>query len=157
MPSPLDIAREAALAGGAVLHERAGHVGAVRTKSSASDLVTEVDIASGVAVARAIAAHRPRARFVIEEPEVYERAGVDEGALSDAEVWVVDPLDGTTSYVHGFPAYSVSVALLRDGRPVAVAGGVASRATRGSRWSRERRSAPGLGALRVPRRCGRAT
>jgi myo-inositol-1(or 4)-monophosphatase len=128
VPSPLDIAREAALAGGKVLHERAGHVGAVRTKSSASDLVTEVDIASGVAVARAIAAHSPNARFVIEEPEVYAQAGVDEGALSDAEVWVVDPLDGTTSYVHGFPAYSVSVALLRGGRPVV--GAVYNAATR---------------------------
>jgi myo-inositol-1(or 4)-monophosphatase len=119
VPSPLDIAREAALAGGAVLRARAGHVGAVRTKSSASDLVTEVDIASGVAVARAITAHQPGARFVIEEPEVYARAGVNQGAVDDAEVWVVDPLDGTTSYVHEFPAYSVSVALLRDGRPVA--------------------------------------
>jgi hypothetical protein len=45
------------------------------------------------------------------------------GALTgDAEVWCVDPLDGTTSFVHGFPAYSVSVALLRE-RP-AVAGAV---------------------------------
>lgn len=119
MSSPLDIAREAALAGGRILIDRAGRVGVVRTKSGATDLVTEADIASGVAVARAIAAHRPGARFVIEEPEVYAQAGVREGTLEDAEVWVVDPLDGTTSYVHGFPAYSVSVALLRDGRPVA--------------------------------------
>jgi myo-inositol-1(or 4)-monophosphatase len=91
----------------------------VRTKSSSSDLVTEVDVASGVAVVRAIAASLPSARFVIEEPEVYALADVDEGSLRDSEVWVIDPLDGTTSYVHGYPCYSVSVALLRDGRPVA--------------------------------------
>jgi myo-inositol-1(or 4)-monophosphatase len=119
LPSPLDIAREAAAAGGRVLVDRAGHVGAIRTKTSIQDMVTEADIASGVAVARAIAARQPRARFVIEEPEVYAQADVREGALGDPEVWVIDPLDGTTSYIHGFPAYSVSVALLREGRPVA--------------------------------------
>jgi len=117
--SHLEIACEAALAGGEVLKTSTGRVGPVRTKSSATDLVTEVDIASGVAVARAIAAHLPRARFVIEEPEVYGSAGVEMGTLDDPEVWVVDPLDGTTSYVHGYPCYSVSVALLRDGQPVA--------------------------------------
>jgi myo-inositol-1(or 4)-monophosphatase len=119
MSSTLDIARYAALAGGEVLRNRRGSLGAIRTKSSVTDLVTEVDIASGVAVVRAIAAAAPRARFVVEEPEVYALAGVDEGSLTDSEVWVVDPLDGTTSYVHGYPCYSVSVALLQDGQPVA--------------------------------------
>lgn len=119
MPSMLDIARRAALAGGEVLFRQAGSLGAVRTKSSATDLVTQVDIASGVAVVRAIAVEAPGARFVVEEPEVHALAGVEQGSLTDAEVWVIDPLDGTTSYVHGYPCYSVSVAMLRDGRPVA--------------------------------------
>jgi myo-inositol-1(or 4)-monophosphatase len=119
VPTLLDIAREAALAGAAVLDAHVGDPGAVRTKTSASDLVTETDIASGVAVVRAISAHLPGARFVVEEPEVYERAGVEQGRLDDPEVWVVDPLDGTTSFVHGYPCYSVSVALLRDGQPIA--------------------------------------
>jgi myo-inositol-1(or 4)-monophosphatase len=119
MPTPLDIAREAALAGAAVLDAHLDHPGAVRTKSSASDLVTETDIASGVAIVRAIATHLPHARFVVEEPEVYDGAGVEMGDLGDPEVWVIDPLDGTTSFVHRYPCYSVSVALLRDGQPVA--------------------------------------
>lgn len=119
MRDTLDIARAAALAGGDVLRAHAGRIETVRTKSSASDLVTEVDIASGVAVVRAIAAAHPAAGFVVEEPEVYDLAGVREGSLDDDEVWVVDPLDGTTSYVHGYPCYSVSVALLREGRSVA--------------------------------------
>ena len=46
---------------------------------------------------------------------------MEPGSLTDPEVWVIDPLDGTTSYVHGYPCYSVSVALLRDGAPVAAA------------------------------------
>lgn len=118
MPDMLTIARNAALAGGAVLRSHVGTVGSVRTKSSSSDLVTEVDIASGVAIAHSIAEALPAARFVVEEPEVYGLADVTPGEVSDAEVWVVDPLDGTTSYVHGYPCYSVSIALLREGSPV---------------------------------------
>jgi len=121
MPDMLEVAQSAALAGAAILREHAGRIESVRTKSSASDLVTEVDIASGAAVVRAIAAVLPRARFVVEEPESYALAGVEAGSLDDSEVWVIDPLDGTTSYVHGFPCYSVSVALLREGAPVAAA------------------------------------
>jgi myo-inositol-1(or 4)-monophosphatase len=61
----------------------------------------------------------PEARFVVEESEVYELAGVTEGALEDDEVWIVDPLDGTMSFVHTYPFYSVSVACVREGNPVA--------------------------------------
>jgi len=114
----LDGAIAAARAGGDVLRARAGDLGRVRTKSNRLDMVTEADVASGVAVCETLAAHFERARFVVEEPEVYELAGVTPGGLRDSEVWVVDPLDGTTSFVHGFPCYSVSVALLRDGEPV---------------------------------------
>jgi myo-inositol-1(or 4)-monophosphatase len=121
MPDMLDVARSAALAGAKVLREHAGSVRSVRTKSSASDLVTEVDIASGAAVVRSIAAAMPGARFVVEEPESYVLAGVEPGSLTDTEVWVIDPLDGTTSYVHAYPCYSVSVALLREGAPVVAA------------------------------------
>lgn len=119
MSDLLSIATQAASAGGTVLRSHAGRVEQVRTKSSASDLVTEVDIASGVAVVRAIAELRPSARFVVEEPEVYDLAGVMSGELTDDEVWVIDPLDGTTSYVHSYPCYSVSVAVLRSGCPAA--------------------------------------
>lgn len=113
------IAEEAARAGGAVLAAQAGDITEVRTKSSAMDMVTAADIASGVAVAQSIAAADANARFVVEEPEVYELAGVTRGELDDPEVWVIDPLDGTTSFIHTYPCYSVSIACLRSGRPVA--------------------------------------
>lgn len=119
MTANIDIARHAALAGGEVLASRSADLGAIRTKGSASDFVTDVDIASGVAVARAVLESDPSARFVIEEDEVHDLANAPRGALSDPEVWVIDPLDGTTSFMHGYPCYSVSVALLHDGRPVA--------------------------------------
>lgn len=113
------IAEDAARAGGLVLREHEGHFGDVRAKSTAIDLVTAADLASGVAVVRAIAGRLEGARFVVEEPEVYDLAGVTPGSLADDEVWVIDPLDGTTSFVHGYPCWSVSVACLRDGHPVA--------------------------------------
>lgn len=114
-----DIARQAAAVAAGVLRERAGNVGRIRTKSSATDFVSDADIAAGVAAVRAIADRHAGARFVVEEPEVYSLAGVTEGALTDDAVWVIDPLDGTTSYLHGFPCYSVSVAYLEAGRPQA--------------------------------------
>ncbi len=114
----LDVAKAAARAGGRVLESRRGDLGEIRSKSSLSDLVTDVDIAAGLATVRSILTTLPDARFVIEEDELHELAGATRGTLDDSEVWVIDPLDGTTSYVHGYPNYSVSVALLRDGVPV---------------------------------------
>lgn len=113
------IAREAALAGGAVLRERRDDMGAVRSKSSATDLVTETDIASGVAVVRAILSHEPDARIVVEEPEVHEITGIPRVSPEDGRVWIIDPLDGTTSFVHGYPCYSVSVGLAENGSSIA--------------------------------------
>lgn len=115
----MDGAAAAAETGGDVLRRRAGNLGRVRTKTAAMDLVTEADVASGVATCLAIAERFEGARFVVEEDEVHELTGVPRGDIASGEVWVVDPLDGTTSYVHGFPCWSVSVALLRDGVPVA--------------------------------------
>jgi myo-inositol-1(or 4)-monophosphatase len=115
----LQTARAAALAGGEVLKACRGDLGAVRSKSSSTDTVTDVDLAAGVAAVRAVLAADPHARFVIEEEEVYDLAGGARGQLDDAEVWVIDPLDGTTSYVHGYPTYSVSVAVLHQGVPIA--------------------------------------
>jgi len=115
----LETAITAARAGGLVLKSRCADMGAVRSKSASSDLVTDTDIASGVAVVGAIAERLAGARFICEEEEVYDLAGVARGIIDEGEVWVVDPLDGTTSFVHSYPCYSVSVACLHDGEPVA--------------------------------------
>lgn len=119
MPDALDTARRAALAGARVLESRTRDQGERRSKSSATDFVTEADIASGVAVVEEIVARWPGARFVIEEDEVYDLASATKGGVEDSEIWVIDPLDGTTSFIHGFPCYSVSVAYVRAGQPVA--------------------------------------
>ena len=119
MRNVLDCAIEAARAGGRELVARRADMGAVRSKGWSTDFVTEADLASGVACARAITALFPDARFVIEEDEVYDMAPAARGSLDDDEVWVIDPLDGTTSFLHGYPTYSVAVACVRGGQPVA--------------------------------------
>lgn len=119
MHEELELVRTAAVAGGAEIARRGRETGFVRSKSTPTDMVTDTDIAAGVEVVRAVLASDPSARFVIEEDEVHELAGAARGRLDDDEVWVVDPLDGTTSFVHGYPCYSVAVALLRQGQPVA--------------------------------------
>lgn len=113
------VAKDAALAAGAVLKDRVKTVTGLRTKSSATDLVSDVDVAAGVAAVSAILDADPHARVIVEEPEVYEQLAIEPASIDDEMVWIVDPLDGTTSYLHSFPAYSVSVALVRSGRPVA--------------------------------------
>lgn len=137
----LDVAVAAARAGGAVLEAKRDDMGAVRTKSTSIDFVTEADVASGVAAVRSILGHFPDARFVIEEEEVYDLAEAEQGTLADECVWVIDPLDGTTSFVHGYPMYSVSVAYMERGVPVAGAVYNAAAAEMNS-------AAAGLGAWR---------
>lgn len=119
MDQLLEAAVASAHAGAIVLDARRADLGLIRSKSSATDLVSEADIAAGVAAASAIAERYEGARFVIEEEEVYELAGVARGSLDDERVWVIDPLDGTTSFVHGFPCFSVSVACVSNGQPIA--------------------------------------
>ena len=73
------------------------------------DLVTDVDLALAEQIASAILRRFPEQTVVTEE-------GWQEDVARHAEyVWLVDPLDGTTNYVHGYPAFCVSVALVNDG------------------------------------------
>lgn len=108
----LAIALEAAEAAGALLIDGLGRVRtAVDTKSSPTDMVTEVDRASEVLVARMIRAARPADGIVGEE-------GTDEPGTSGVR-WLIDPLDGTTNYLYSYPAFSVSIAAEFEGETVA--------------------------------------
>jgi myo-inositol-1(or 4)-monophosphatase len=73
-----------------------GHKGAI-------NIVTDVDLASERLIRDAIATHHPRHEVLAEE------GGLSEGH-SDYR-WIVDPLDGTTNYAHGYPVFAVSIAL----------------------------------------------
>src|SRR3954471_16589027 len=71
-----------------------------------SDLVTDADVASQAAVQRVIGGRFPDDAFLGEEQTSKSARPKDEQFI-----WVVDPLDGTTNYVHGYPNYAVSVAV----------------------------------------------
>ncbi len=115
----LEIATASAMAGGHVLHDRQRDMGVIRSKSSRTDFVTEADVASGVAIVSAILERDPSARILVEEEEVYGLLGIEKATLGQGDVWVIDPLDGTTSFIHDYPTYSVSVALVRNATPIA--------------------------------------
>ncbi len=110
------IAERAAILGGEVVR-RAGLEGfeGPDLKGRAGDYVTAVDRES----------ERVVASFLLEETgiPVLGEEGTDLGGAGGVEAreraWIVDPLDGTTNFVHGFAAVGVSVALLEHGRPVA--------------------------------------
>jgi myo-inositol-1(or 4)-monophosphatase len=108
------ICEEAVRAGGAVLLEKIGRVEA-REKGRA-DLVTEADLASQEVVRRIVLDAFPGHSVLGEEDGLGRdpRAGRESGPPAEYR-WIVDPLDGTTNYVHQVPHFCVSLALERSG------------------------------------------
>jgi myo-inositol-1(or 4)-monophosphatase len=105
----LDAACEAARRGAAVLEEWRGRF-SVREKGHA-DLVTQADLGSQKAVREYLLGRFPSHDFLGEE----EAGSKAKPPLTAPPTWVVDPLDGTTNYVHDLPAYCVSVGLWAAG------------------------------------------
>ena len=83
----------------------------IDTKSSSTDMVTEMDRASEALVVRRLRELRPDDGIVGEE-------GADHSGTSGV-VWVVDPLDGTTNYLYRYPGWNVSVGATVDDVPAA--------------------------------------
>lgn len=105
----LESVKTAAREAGQLLLEMQGYVKA-REKGRA-DLVTEADVASQAKIQSRLAADFPKIHFVGEESDPSEHVQPTNNEL----YWIVDPLDGTTNYVHGMDNYSVSIALCRGG------------------------------------------
>lgn len=104
----LAAAREAAAEGIAALAEARERGRAEASEKSPRDLVTEADREAERRIVERIADAFPDDAVLAEE-------GGGDGA--GGRRWLVDPLDGTTNYVHGFPVYAVSIALFVDGEP----------------------------------------
>lgn len=119
VPAPADllvVALEAAQAGATVVRGAAPGVRFIEWQAKRhADFVSEVDLAAERAVLGVIARLAPHAGVLAEE-------SAPDGAatpLTAGDVFVVDPLDGTTNFLHGYPEYAVSVGVVRDGVPVA--------------------------------------
>lgn len=97
---------EAAHAAGAVLRQWSDKF-SVREKGPAN-LVTEADLAAQDAIVRCIRAQFPEHGLLGEED-------LDQPQQNQPFRWIIDPLDGTSNYVHGFPYYAVSIGLEFEG------------------------------------------
>lgn len=100
----LALAIDTARAAGALLRTRQREILNVRHKGVV-DLVTDADIASEKLVAEMLLTARPDDGLLAEEG-----TGGGREPINDRR-WIVDPLDGTTNYAHGYPLYAVSIAL----------------------------------------------
>ncbi len=105
----LDVATEAACAGGAVLRSYWGKLKDIEEKQP-GDLVTIADRESEAAVLAILRRHLPGHAILAEESGAF-------GSLQSQFLWAIDPLDGTTNFAHQYPFSGVSVGLLIDGIP----------------------------------------
>lgn len=109
-----------------VIRERAiGRATLVWNEKGPSDFVTEVDTAAESVIRDALMAAEPGAAFIAEESSPNARVGAD-------VTFIVDPLDGTTNFLHGYPEYAVSICALLDGAPIAA---IVLNVARGDRYT----------------------
>ena len=111
LADPLQTALDAAQLGAHALLEHATQPLEIREKGRRADIVTAADRASERAIIARLLAEFPHASVLAEES----------GAVSGTsdERWIIDPLDGTTNYAHGYPLYCVSIAYERAGELIA--------------------------------------
>ena len=103
----LNVAIKAARAAGAIINRAALDVESVRVaQKQVNDFVTEVDKAAEQAIIETLLGAYPGHGILAEE------SGNEFGAKNSDYVWIIDPLDGTTNFIHGFPVYCVSIALM---------------------------------------------
>ena len=108
MEAMLNVAIMAARRGGDTLIRNLNKLDRLNVeKKGRNDFVSDADRTAEKAVIETIKRHYPDHAILAEES----------GQQGDSEyVWVIDPLDGTTNYLHGFPVFCVSVGLMHKGR-----------------------------------------
>jgi myo-inositol-1(or 4)-monophosphatase len=107
----LNVAISAARAAGAIINRAALDIESVRVaQKQINDFVTEVDQAAEAIIIETLLTAYPGHAIWAEE------SGREHGAQDSEFVWIIDPLDGTTNFIHGFPVYCVSIALAVKGK-----------------------------------------
>ncbi|MCS3659557.1 inositol monophosphatase family protein [Salinibacter ruber] len=105
----LDTAVQAARRAAAVIREQAGRPGGVRDKSR-NDFVTDADERAQAVIVESLRETFPRDAILAEEGA----AGDGEAPVVSGRRWIVDPIDGTTNFMHQVPPYAVSIALQEE-------------------------------------------
>jgi len=107
----INVAIKAARAAGSIINRAALDVESVRiSQKQVNDFVTEVDQAAEQIIIETLLTAYPGHGILAEE------SGNAHGAKDSDYVWIIDPLDGTTNFIHGFPVYCVSIALAVNGK-----------------------------------------
>ena len=107
----LNIAVRAARAAGAIINRAALDLDILKVAAKGTnDFVTEVDRAAEQAIIEILLEAYPGHGILAEE------SGRERGAQDSDFLWIIDPLDGTTNFIHGFPVYAVSIALAFRGK-----------------------------------------
>jgi myo-inositol-1(or 4)-monophosphatase len=107
----LNIAVKAARAAGSIINRAALDVERLTiSNKGVNDFVTEVDQAAEAAIIETLLTAYPGHGILAEE------SGRAHGAKHSEYLWIIDPLDGTTNFIHGFPVYAVSIALAFRGK-----------------------------------------
>ena len=114
----LSVCKVAREAGAYINKERANFSLDKVERKHAHDYVSYVDKGSEQMIVNALRKLLPEAGFITEEGTAKEDVSAISHQSSDF-VWVVDPLDGTTNFIHGFAPYAVSIALI-EGREIVV-------------------------------------
>lgn len=106
----LETAKEAAKKASEIIHHYSSSKSFRVELKGKNDLVTEADVASEKEIIRVIKKEFPEDDFLAEESNTKTK-------LPNGRVWIIDPIDGTTNFAHGFPIYCISIALWVDGVP----------------------------------------
>ena len=99
----LNFTKEIAFDAGKILSKHFGNISSINKKSTSIDLVTNADIESETLIVDSIQKKFPNDSIIAEESDIKE---------SDSDFkWIIDPLDGTTNFVHNLPIFAVSIGL----------------------------------------------
>src|SRR6195952_97384 len=102
----LNIAIKAARSAGAIINRASLDLDLLKVNTkSPNDFVTDVDRAAERVIIETLLTAYPGHGILAEE------SGREDGARDSDYLWIIDPLDGTTNFIHGFPVYAVSIAL----------------------------------------------
>ncbi len=120
---PIQVAQEAARRAGKIIMEQQGR--ALISEKARNNLVTEADLAAQETIIKIIGEHFPAHSIIAEEQDLSAHSGA-------ANLWIIDPLDGTNNFAHTIPHFNISIAHARSGR---VASGVVFDPVRGEMFT----------------------